>query len=214
VHLRADNANEDDFAWMVKNAVVPRPIAWLSSCDESGLGNLSPYSYFNLVVMYPPMLMVSFIGRKDSYDNIAATGEFVVNLVSRRHLEDQNASAAPVASTIDEAELLGVEMAPSLVVRPPRVSDADVALECRWHSETVLHEAKVVFADVVAVYVREEILDGDGRIDIGPYEPVGRLGGALYTTVRDSLRLPVPEPSSDWLARQPGSRSAELRPAT
>jgi flavin reductase (DIM6/NTAB) family NADH-FMN oxidoreductase RutF len=204
MHLHADSADTEEYAWMVKNAVVPRPIAWVSTCDADGNGNIAPYSYFNLVVMYPPMLMVSFIGQKDSYDNIEASGEFVVNLVSGHHMDAQNSTASPVPAHIDEADLIGLPMAPSSLVRPGRVRDADVALECRHHSEVRLHEAKLVFADVVAVYVNEEVLGADGRIDIGPYQPVGRLGGSLYTTVRDSVRIPVPAPTPEWLAAQPG----------
>jgi flavin reductase (DIM6/NTAB) family NADH-FMN oxidoreductase RutF len=204
MELVAGEGDAEDYYWMVKNAVVPRPIAWISSVDAQGRGNLAPYSYFNLVGMRPPVLMVSLVGRKDTYDNIRATGEFVVNMVSEPQAEAMNSSAALVGTDVDEAELLGLATTASTLVAAPRLVCARVALECRYRQEVAVDDAVVVFAEVVAVHVDEDVLDESGRIHVPSYRPVGRLGGALYTTVTDQYRIPIPAVTDEWLAAQPG----------
>ncbi|GGL02373.1 flavin reductase family protein [Nocardia jinanensis] len=195
-----------DFTWMIKNAVVPRPIAWVSTVSATGVGNLAPYSYFALVTMDPPMLMVSFTGRKDTLDNIRETGDFVVNLVTEGSAGTQTDTAAVVPPEIDEAELLGLRTVAGTAVRAPRLAGAKAALECRAVEEKAMPGTTLVFAEVVAIHVDDGVLDERGRIDIAAYRPVGRLGGALYTTVAESYRIPVPA-AADVLA---GKRSVEL----
>jgi flavin reductase (DIM6/NTAB) family NADH-FMN oxidoreductase RutF len=205
MYLDTDSTEHHDFIWMVKNAVVPRPIAWVGSESCSGNGNLAPYSYFGLVTMDPPTLMVSFIGDKHSYDNIRETGEFVVNLISDGLAEVSTASAAAVPRELDEAALLGLATLPSRRIAPRRLAEAKVALECTRLSEVALHDARVVFAEVVAVHADDAILDETGRIDTLSYRPVGRLGGSTYTTVASHYRHVVPVPTAEWLAGQVGS---------
>jgi flavin reductase (DIM6/NTAB) family NADH-FMN oxidoreductase RutF len=188
-----------DFTWMIKNAVVPRPIAWIGSTSATGGYNLAPYSYFQLVTMDPPMLMVSFTGRKDSLDNIRHTGDFVVNLVTEGFEADQNDTAALFDADVDEAALLGLETLPSTVVGPPRLARAKVALECRATEEKAMPGATLVFAEVVGVHTDDGVLDDSGRIDIERYRPVGRLGGSLYTTITSAYKIPVPS-AADVLA--------------
>ncbi|TCU87668.1 flavin reductase (DIM6/NTAB) family NADH-FMN oxidoreductase RutF [Curtobacterium sp. PhB25] len=181
-----------DFIWMIKNAVVPRPIAWIGSVSLAGGYNLAPYSYFQLVTMDPPMLMVSFTGSKDTLDNIRHTGDFVVNLVTEGFEADQTDTAALFDADVDEAALLGLDTTPSTVVTPPRLAGAKVALECRATEEKEMPGATLVFAEVVGVHTDDGVLDDRGRIDIERYRPVGRLGGALYTTITSAYRIPVP----------------------
>ncbi|GAA4680096.1 flavin reductase family protein [Frondihabitans cladoniiphilus] len=200
MYLERNTDRQFDFIWMVKNAVVPRPIAWVGTVSPDGVGNLAPYSYFNLVTMDPPTLMISFIGQKDSYDNLRASGDFVVNLVTDGLIDVETDSAAILPPEDDEAELLGLATVPSVQVGPPRLAAAKVALECVFDREFELHGAHVVIGEVVAVHAADDVLDGTGRIDIARYRPVGRLGGALYTTVVDEVRVPVPEATPEWLA--------------
>lgn len=186
-------SDRTDFTWMIKNAVVPRPIAWIGSTSATGAYNLAPYSYFQLVTMDPPMLMVSFTGRKDSLDNIRHTGDFVVNLVTEGFEATQTDTAALFDADVDEAALLGLETVASTLVGPPRLAGAKVALECRTTEEKAMPGATLVFAEVVGVHTDDGVLDESGRIDIARYRPVGRLGGALYTTITSAYRIPVPK---------------------
>ncbi|KQQ05617.1 MULTISPECIES: flavin reductase family protein [unclassified Rathayibacter] len=204
MYLADDTGSPHDFTWMVKNAVVPRPIAWVGTESADGVGNLAPFSYFTLVTMDPPTLMISFTGEKDSHDNIRATGEFVVNLVTDGQAEVETATAAITPPSVDEAALLGLEVVESTRVGPKRLAMAKVALECVLLRETEVYDANVVFGQVLAVHADDAILDPSGRIDIAKYRPVARLGGSLYTTVTSDYKHPVPVATEEWLAMQPG----------
>lgn len=197
-------SDRTDFTWMIKNAVVPRPIAWIGSSSPTGTYNLAPYSYFQLVTMDPPMLMVSFTGRKDSLENIRHTGDFVVNLVTDGLATDLVDTAAMFAPDVDEAALLGLETTPSTTVTPPRLASAKVALECRATEEKPMPGATLVFAEVVGVHTDDAVLDDRGRIDVECYRPIGRLGGALYTTVASAYRIPVPRAEAVLAGKRSG----------
>jgi len=205
MYLSDEDENSHDFTWMVKNSVVPRPIAWVGTQDESGAGNLAPYSYFTLVTMNPPTLMISFIGEKHSYDNIVRTGQFVVNLITEGQAEVATATAAITDASIDEAALHGLSTTPSTRIAPPRLTDARVALECELMETTTLLGANIVFGRVLAVHADDDVLDDTGRISIEKYRPVARLGGSLYTTVTTEYRHVVPVADDTWLSSQVGS---------
>lgn len=177
---------------LVNSLVVPRPIAWVGSLDAHGVGNLAPFSYFNLVSSSPPVVMVSFsAGRKDSLANIVETEEFVVNVVSHDLRHPMVASAAEVASQVDEAEVTGLELVPSTAVAPPRLAAAAAALECRLHQVIPVYESHMVLGRIEHIYVADELIRQD-RVVAELLAPVGRLGGSLYTTVTHSYRIDRP----------------------
>ncbi|RFA19275.1 flavin reductase family protein [Subtercola boreus] len=208
MYLADDTGSNVDFIWMIKNSVVPRPIAWVQTQDASGRGNLAPYSYFNLVSMDPPTLMISFVGQKDSYDNIKATGEFVVNMVSEGLAEVETASAAILPAEVDEIALLGLQTLPSTRITPPRLAVAKVSLECMFLSEIEVYDTHVVIGQVLGIHADDDILDESGRVDVLKYRPVGRLGGSLYTTVTNEYRHTVPAGTDEWIGAQPGGEAA------
>ncbi|EKA62756.1 hypothetical protein B277_01025 [Janibacter hoylei PVAS-1] len=106
---------------LLTSIVVPRPIAWISTLDADGVGNLAPHSFFTVVSAHPAMVSFTSVGRKDTVRNVVATGHFVVNLVTEDLAELANASSAPFAPEVDEAQTLGVRLEPSAVVPvPPR----------------------------------------------------------------------------------------------
>src|SRR5256884_3629348 len=114
-----------------KAIVAPRPIGWISSVSPEGGVNLAPYSFFNGFCEKPPIVGFSSGGRKDTQRNVEATGEFVVNLATKRHAEQVNLTSAMVPTDVNEMELAGVMAAPWRAVRPPRVADAPAAPECK-----------------------------------------------------------------------------------
>ena len=116
---------------MLTSLVVPRPIAWVSTVDADGRGNLAPHSFFTVASGRPPVVLFSSLGRKDTVRNIEATGEFVVNFSSESLLEQVNDSSAPFEHGDDEAEQLGIETEPSETVAPPRVAASPASIECR-----------------------------------------------------------------------------------
>ncbi|MBO0693902.1 MAG: flavin reductase family protein [Acidimicrobiaceae bacterium] len=178
---------------LVNSLVVPRPIAWVGSVDAHGVGNLAPFSYFNLVSSSPPVVMVAFGGgaRKDSLNNIIETDEFVVNVVSHDLRHPMVASAAEVAPDVDEAEATRLATVPSTRVGPPRLAAAAAALECRLHQVIQVYESHVVLGRIEHIHVADEVIRQD-RVVAEILAPVARLGGALYTTVTHSYRIDRP----------------------
>ena len=122
----------------LKSLIVPRPIGWISTVDGQGRVNLAPYSFYNGVSEYPPMVYFAITGTygdtptKHSRMNAEETGEFVVNMVAGTLGEKMNITTAMVAYGIDEMKLAGLTPAPCRFVKPPRVAESPVALECKY----------------------------------------------------------------------------------
>jgi flavin reductase (DIM6/NTAB) family NADH-FMN oxidoreductase RutF len=175
--------------------VVPRPIAWVSTLSPEGVRNLAPHSYFNIVSSEPPIVhftsSLTANGEKDSLRNARATGEFVVNLVSRDLVEQMNTTAADFPPEEDEFSWAGLDATPSVKVAPPRVAAARAALECRVHDMIVVGNGHMVFGEVVHVHVAAEVWR-DGRVDPVRLAAVARLGGSAYTQVTETFSIPRP----------------------
>lgn len=166
------------------NAIVgPRPIGWISSHDAEGRLNLAPYSFFNAFNYTPPIIGFSSVGRKDSLNNIEATGEFCWNLATRSLAEAMNQSCAAVAPEVDEFALSGLTPVASRVVAVPRVEESPVSFECKVTQLIQLHGVDkvavptwLVLGEVVAVHIAKSLLV-DGIYDTAAGEPILRGGG-------------------------------------
>lgn len=166
------------------NAIVgPRPIGWISSQDVEGRLNLAPYSFFNAFNYTPPIIGFSSVGRKDSLNNIEATGEFCWNLATRPLAEAMNQSCAAVAPEVDEFALSGLTPVASKLVAVPRVQESPVSFECKVTQIIQLHGVDkvavptwLVLGEVVAVHIAKALLV-DGIYDTAAGEPILRGGG-------------------------------------
>jgi len=174
---------------LIFNLVVPRPIAWITTVSEEGVVNLAPFSFYNAITTKPPLLMVSIGKRKDgslkdTSRNIRETGEFVVNLVSGELLEKMHLTGKDFPPGVSEAQELGIELEPSLAVKPPRVKNSPASLECVVKEIIPLGSTPmdVVIGEVVAVKWEEELLETSKGL-------VGRLGGKRYCIVGDEIDL-------------------------
>ena len=127
---------------LVTGLVVPRPIGWIGSMSPDGIHNLAPYSFFNAVSGDPPTVIFSAGAgpgtRKDSADNVSASGEFTVNIVTDEVAEAMNATSAALPADTDEFANAGLTAVPGVIVRAPRVAEAKAQMECR-----VTHELHV-----------------------------------------------------------------------
>lgn len=164
--------------------VIPRPIGWLSTVDESGRDNLAPFSYFNAVSARPPVVMVS-IGDRDGHPKDTArfaleTGEFVANLVTESVIGEMDATAASIDGSEFDAD--SIERAPAETVGPPRVADAAACLECEVVESLRIGTHTGIFGGVKHVYVDDDLLT-DGKVDVRKIDAVGRLGGPYYCRV-------------------------------
>lgn len=193
--------------------VVPRPIGWISSLSRTGVVNLAPYSFFNLVSGNPPFVMFASKPRKDSQRNAEETGEFVANLATYELREAVNASSAEYPADVSEPERLGLAMAPSVQVRPPRVAASPVALECKYvqtvdlvSSVPGLKPSSIVIGEVVGVYIDDSVIV-DGRIDVAKMRPLARLGYLDYCAVDEIFAMPRPgKPAPGAPEEQPDTR--------
>lgn len=182
----------------MNSLVIPRPIAWVSSLDATGIVNLAPFSFYNIVSTRPPAVMFSCSGRKDTTANVEAQGEFVVNVPTYDMREAMMTTSRAVGPEVSEPELAGIEMTPSTSVRVPRVKNSKVALECQY-LRTVPLEAPgpgqegnyVIFGKVVGVHIADDILV-DGFVRWPPRTVLFRLGYLDYGVVDDSFPMSVP----------------------
>jgi flavin reductase (DIM6/NTAB) family NADH-FMN oxidoreductase RutF len=167
------------------SAVVPRPIAWITTVDRAGVVNLAPFSYFNGVCAQPLILSVAIAHRepiKDTLANLRATGEAVVHLVPGEQLQAMHASSGEYRHELSEPALLGLELVASERVRPPRLAPAEVAFECRLHREIPVgdHPVALCLLEAVYVHVAESVAGADGIPDPARMRAVARLGGDGY----------------------------------
>ncbi|OYD68808.1 flavin reductase family protein [Rhodococcus sp. OK302] len=168
------------FYQLLTASVVPRPIAWVSTLSSDGVGNLAPYSFFTVASSTPPIVQFTSVGRKDSLRNIEATGEFVINLATASLQDAVNDSSAFYDADADEFLELDIKNEPSERVRPVRVADSPIAIECTLHQVIEVGNSFVVMGNVVAVVVKSEALGDDGLPDFGALAPMSRLGRAEW----------------------------------
>ncbi len=183
-------------------SVVPRPIGWVSSVDAGGRPNLAPFSFFTAAAARPPHLVFSPMvrstdrGIKDTLQNVRATREFVVNIVTEDLAEAMNLTSTELPAGVDEFEVAGLTPAPSSAVRPPRVAESPINFECRLTHLIDLGDqpggGSVVIGRVVQVHIREDVLLGEDKIDLSALRPIGRLAGADYCRVTDLFQMTRP----------------------
>jgi flavin reductase (DIM6/NTAB) family NADH-FMN oxidoreductase RutF len=183
---------------LLTSLVVPRPIAWVSSLDEQGRGNLAPHSFFTVASHRPPTVLFSTLGRKDTVRNIEATGEFVVSFTSEDLLDQVNASSAPFAHGDDEAVALGIATEPSATVAPPRVAASPASIECRLDRVVEVGRSYVVLGRVTAITVRDDVMV-DGLPAMERLRPVSRLGGDEWGRPPEVFHLTRPARPEDVL---------------
>jgi flavin reductase (DIM6/NTAB) family NADH-FMN oxidoreductase RutF len=178
------------------NAIVgPRPIGWITSMNSEGQINLAPYSFFTSVSSDPPMVMFASDGRKHTIDFVEQTGEFVCNLAVwdlRMHVKD---TSLPFPRGIDEMAAVGLEAAPSILVKPPRVKASPCALECKWLRTIRLNDIDgnpaprfIAFGQVIGIHIDERFIK-DGLLDTGAMMPIARAGYQEYFVTSAEARF-------------------------
>ena len=187
---------------LLVSTVTPRPIAWVVSQDAGGLLNAAAFSFFNVFAGEPPVVGIG-IGRrrtgqlKDTRANIRETGEFVVNLVSEANAEQMNITAIEFDPSVNELEEAGLTPLPSARVKPPRIAESPVAMECELMQIVDLGESGLVLGRVLAMHVRDDlVLDAASQsIDTPKLKLIGRMhGSGWYARTSDLFemsRIPV-----------------------
>lgn len=197
-----EDLSPTDVYFMLTQSIIPRPIAWVVTVNEEGLGNLAPFSYFNAVSSKPPLLMISITwserkGVKDTLRNIKSTGEFTVNIPSAEHFDAVVKTAGEYEFGINEAELFDVETVNSLKVRPKLVKSCKVNFECALEQivgfgDNSEGSVQVVFGRVLVAHI-DETCFVDHRIDPKKLDPLARLGSNRYALLGDVLTGDIPK---------------------
>ncbi len=199
-----------------RSCVIPRPIGWISTVDAQGRHNLAPYSQFQNVSFDPPIVMFSANQttqgeRKDSVRNAEQTGEFVWNMATYALRDAVNISAEEVPHGVDEFERATLTKLPSRLVKPMRVKGSPIQFECvylnslRFPGKPPMGAADVVFGRVVAIHIDDDIINGQGLIDVLKIQPLARMGYYDYTFVENQFQMVIPGNSQALLAGLEGS---------
>jgi flavin reductase (DIM6/NTAB) family NADH-FMN oxidoreductase RutF len=191
---------------LLSGAVVPRPIAFVSTLDAAGVRNVAPYSFFTVASANPPVLCFcpsvrkpqpGLAAHKDTLANVRATGEFVVNIVSEDYVAKMNAAAAQVSPEVDEFTLAGLSAVPSERVGAPGVGESRVRMECRLLQVVEVSDlpmgGSLVLGQVVRFHVADEVLREGLHIDAGSLDAVGRMAGSTYARTTDRFELERPK---------------------
>lgn len=198
-----DQMSTADGYKLLSSLVMPRPIAWVVTQSADGKHNAAPYSFFNLLSTDPPLLAIGFSAAtdrngKDTLANIRANGDLVVHLVSEDLAEAMNTTAIDAPRGIDETQLAGLELVPSVAVTPPRIARAKAALECRLHQEIDTGSGNtIVLARILQAHVALDAFEDRARlhIDTDKLALIGRMTGGEggYCTTRDTFSLQRPQ---------------------
>ena len=186
-------------------AVGPRPIAFASTIDESGIPNLSPFSFFNVFSANPPILIFSPARRvrnnttKHTLDNVLKIKEVVINIVNYELVQQMSLTSTEYGEKENEFIKAGLTMLDSDLVRPYRVAESPVQFECKVTKVEALGDeggaGNLVFSEVVKMHLHESILDENGLIDQFKIDQVARMGGNWYSRANKGM-FEVPKPLS------------------
>jgi flavin reductase (DIM6/NTAB) family NADH-FMN oxidoreductase RutF len=185
-------------------AIAPRPICFATTIDQQGNVNLSPFSFFNMFSTNPPMCIFSPARRvrdnttKHTLENVLEVKECVINIVNYPMVQQMSLASTEYAKGVNEFEKSGFTMLPSQLVKPPRVAEAPVQMECIITEVIHMGEnpgaGNLIMAEIKLIHIQEEILDADGKIDQAKIDLVARLGGDWYCRVTPENLFKVAKP--------------------
>jgi flavin reductase (DIM6/NTAB) family NADH-FMN oxidoreductase RutF len=189
---------------LLLGAVTPRPIAFASTVDKNGQVNLSPFSFFNCFGANPPILVFSPSSRvrdnstKHTYQNILEVREVVINAVTYDMVQQTSLASTDYPKGVNEFAKAGFTEIASEIVRPPRVKESPIQMECRVIDIIKTGEwggaGNLVICEVLLMHINESVIDADGRIDPFKLDAVSRLGGDYYSRVDRGSIFKVPKP--------------------
>lgn len=195
--LQADQLPHHDIYRILIGSIAPRPVAWVGTRSKNGVNNLAPFSFYNCFSSKPPIIGFSTIPRpdgrrKDTLQNVLDSRCFTLNVASHFLVKEMSKSAATLEPDDDEFAYAGLEAADAPHIAAPYVKRALLVFECDLR-EVISFGNEPGSGNLVLGEIRHIILDEsiyqDGRIDIDRLDPVGRLAGNWYSTVRDRFEL-------------------------
>lgn len=188
---------EKDVYKLLVGSVVPRPIAWVSTISTEGVVNLAPFSFFNVASRNPPMLCISIgpgVGEregteKDTLVNIRNQKEFVINVVTSTLGNEMQKTSENLPSDVDEFESAGLTTLDSTIVKPKRVKEAPIQMECQLEQIIQLGSDHLVIGRMVRYHINDDYYLGNYKVDLEKLQPLGRLAGN-YSESTEFFSLP------------------------
>lgn len=198
MQFKTDETDPSVLYKLLTGTIIPRPIGWISSIDKEGINNLAPFSYFNMVSHDPPCVMFSTARdknkNKDTLNNVLSNGEFVVNLATLDTVEAMNATSATVPSDVDEFELTNLTPIDSVFIKPKRVKESPIHLECEMIHHYFIDNnegggACIVIGKIKTIHIDDAVLMENYRINLDVYKPVARLAGSNYSALGELFSI-------------------------
>ena len=204
--LDTDQLSTQEIQQYLQYAIAPRPICFASTIDLEGNVNLSPFSFFNLFSMNPPICIFSPSRRvrdnttKHTLENIKVVPECVINIVNYNMVQQMSLSSCDYPKGTNEFTKAGFTELASEFVKPPRVAEAPIQLECIVQEVITLGEnagaGNLVLALIKKIHIKEEVLDGNKHIDQTKLDLVARLGGDWYARITEANLFKVEKPNT------------------
>jgi flavin reductase (DIM6/NTAB) family NADH-FMN oxidoreductase RutF len=200
MEISPESRSNQDIYKILIGTVLPRPIAWVSTVDHSGNPNLAPFSFFTVASVNPPILCFSPLLQensieKDTLVNIKQTSEFVVNIVSYGLAQIMNHTSGAYPPEVNEFDVAGVTPKQSTLVEPPGVADSLVNFECKLQQIISFgpepRAGNLVLGRVCNIHIHPDIVK-NGEVDFRSLDAIGRLGGNMYSTIRDCFEMERP----------------------
>lgn len=190
---------------ILNHVIAPRPICFASTADAKGNVNLSPFSYFNMFSFNPPVLIFSPVRRirnntiKHTLENLMETGEVCVNIVSYEMVHQVSLASSEFPKDVDEFIKAGFTKAPSQLIKPPRVLESPVQMECKVIEIKPLGKeggsGNLVIAEILLMHINESLFE-DGHLDQTKFDLVARMGGNWYARVNNANMFQVEKPNT------------------
>ncbi len=194
MHLDLAELTPQDRYKVLTSLVVPRPIAWVSTISKEGMTNIAPFSFFSIMGSKPPILTFAPGNKtpdtpKDTAQNIMDTKEFVVNLVDSHTAPQMVESAKP--HTVSEIDLCELTPVASLAIKPPRIKESPVSMECKLHDILHIGQNRMVIGEILHLHVRDQLIDPESyHLTGNDYTPIGRMASPnFYCNTQDQFQL-------------------------
>lgn len=204
-HTKSFEPNTSQFDDIFKHAISPRPICFASTIDKDGNVNLSPFSFFNMMGQNPPICVFSPLRKmrdgttKHTLENIWEHPECVINIVNYNIVQQQSLASVEYPKGVNEFVKAGFTELPSELVKPPRVAESPVQLECKVREVISVTDqpgaANLVIAEVVRLHIHEDLLDENDKVSPYDLDLVARMGGDYYCRVIPESIFEVEKPT-------------------
>lgn len=181
-------------------AIVPRPIALVTTLSPEGVPNAAPFSFFNCLSSDPPILALGVENHadmrfKDTARNIRETEVFTVNIVSHAIAEAMHVTAAKFPPDVDEIAEAGLTARPGSAIPCPYIAEAPAAFECRRHVTLSLGRSReIILGEILHAHFAPGVVDARLHVDPAALDAIARLGGDTCCTIRDRFDMRTPDP--------------------